>query len=649
MRFRNVLALGTVALAAAAAATGAGAAGSNHYSNLQPGVHNAGLEERVPVNVVFVGFSESQVSRGAFLDGLPRRYKPIVRSRLAYGTLEELGIDYTYDYDVTYTSSSWENSFFTALKGLATPAPRTLYQDVYNEQDGTRDVGNNHFIDAPTVEKWLIDHAPSGVNTRENTIFFVNWWGRSDFIDHVYTKFGEPDPDTGYDFGVNRESRKIIAWGGTTSDDEETGLGRRGERRAWFFDLSAGPEAWGGSYDVTFEDIDGDEVPDYRIPVAWEYAANGYRAPAALTGDLSKVARYAAINLMFTSSPLYPPYLTPELLPKSLNLDLNTYEGWDGVNASQQYQKPDYLEAEESELFPSKWSTDTEDLRFRGKARECYVLWLQNVSCYPNRPQYPPFANLFLNNALNLEDVLDDDPEDAGEKRRYEAPAFNYAVNDDLDPGFLGFADDNYVDGTQSFVFNFVSPGIVASGYGLTTTQIHEYGHHFGMSHPHDGFDWETGMDYGPTGPFFFAWATDEQNSIMSYIDLNWDFSQFDRDNAARHQAAGFIINANVVAGQVLRSRKADRARRDLAEADHAIGKAKSAMASHDYPEAFRWARRAYESVLRAADRADVEVEASHNGWAVQPKVKHQGHRTGGVVTYGGFDKIGAGTKRSMD
>ena len=30
----------------------------------------------------------------------------------------------------------------------------------------------------------------------------------------------------------------------------------------------------------------------------------------------------------------------------------------------------------------------------------------------------------------------------------------------------------------------------------------------------------------------------------MSYIDVNWDFSQFDRDNAARHQAAGFIVNA---------------------------------------------------------------------------------------------------------
>ena len=91
-------------------------------------------------------------------------------------------------------------------------------------------MGQNHFVDAPTVEKWLIDNAPPGVDTRRDTIFFVNWWGRSDFIDHVYTKFGEPDPDTGFDFGVNNDSRKVIAWGGTTPDDEETGLGARGAR-----------------------------------------------------------------------------------------------------------------------------------------------------------------------------------------------------------------------------------------------------------------------------------------------------------------------------------------------------------------------------------------------------------------------------------
>ena len=67
MRFRHVLALGAAALGAIVAVP-AGAAGDN-YSNLQPGVQSAGLSERVPVNVVFVGFSQSQVNRGA----VPRR------------------------------------------------------------------------------------------------------------------------------------------------------------------------------------------------------------------------------------------------------------------------------------------------------------------------------------------------------------------------------------------------------------------------------------------------------------------------------------------------------------------------------------------------------------------------------------------------
>ena len=128
---------------------------------------------------------------------------------------------------------------------------------------------------------------------------------------------------------------------------------QRGVNRVWFFDLSAGPEAWGGNYDITNADLDGDGEADYRIPVSWEYASNGYRSPALMASDLSKVARFSALNMLFNSSPLYPPYLTPELLPTGINLDVNTYEGWPGVDASQQYVRPDYLRKEESELFPS--------------------------------------------------------------------------------------------------------------------------------------------------------------------------------------------------------------------------------------------------------------------------------------------------------
>jgi hypothetical protein len=160
------------------------------------------------------------------------------------------------------------------------------------------------------------------------------------------------------------------------------------------------------------------------------------------------------------------------------------------------------------------------------------------VECFPEL-DYPADAdNLFLYNALNLERTQDD----AG-RVDYELPNVNYATTDDVSGGLLGFADDSYRTGTQSFVFNFVSPAI-AELYGLTTTMIHEDGHHLAMSHPHDGYDSETGVDYEPTGPYYFAWSGDESNTMMSYIDLNWDFSQFDRDNMNRYMAAAFAGKA---------------------------------------------------------------------------------------------------------
>ena len=571
------------------------------YGHLQPGVPEANLKEKVHVNVVFVGFSRSQVGEHAFRDGLPKEYEPVVRSRLLYGNTEKLGIDYRYDYSVTYTNAAWESAFFKALKGLAQPAPRTAYQDAYNDQDGTRDVGDNNFIDAPSVEKWLIDHAPYGVNTRKDTIFFVNWWGRSDFIDHVYTKFGEPDPDTGNDFGKVRESRKIIAWGGTTPDDEETGLGKkRGVNRVWFFDLSAGPEAWGSNYDITNEDLDGDGEPDYRIPVAWEYAANGYRSPSLLASDLALLARYGAINLLFTSSPLYPPYLTPQLLPKAINLDLNTYEAWPGVDASGAVPEAG-LPRERGERAlpdadvrrhggPEAQGQGGDLLRALGAGRHL----LRQPAAVPGVREPVPLRGAEHRQVRSTR--ARSSGARAGSTRRRSSTTRRPTTS--RLPGCSGYADDNYVDGTQSFVFGFISPGVVDAGYGLTTTEIHELGHHFGMSHPHDGYDSETGVDYEPTGPYYFAWAADENNSMMSYIDLNWDFSQFDRDNAARHQAAGYILNANVIAGRILASKNAGKAAGYLAAADAAVAKAEKAMADHDYTATWYAARGAYELVL---------------------------------------------------
>ncbi|HEX2029825.1 MAG TPA: hypothetical protein VHL78_00280 [Actinomycetota bacterium] len=616
--------------------------GASGFDHLEPGATTAGLAEEVPITFVFAGLEPAQVSEPAFVAQLPESYSAVVRSRLWYGVTEHLGLDYTYDYEVIYADAAWEESLFTALGALAQPAERTLFQDLYNDQrKNVIDVGQNHFIDAPTVEKWLIENPPAGVDTARNTVFFINWYGRPDFKFHVYTKFGEPDPDTDYDFGVQRDSRKIVAWGGTTPDDEETGLGALGEHRVWFYDVSAGPEAWGGSYNVDDRDIDGDGFTDIRLPTSWEYFdRNGFRPASALAGDLGKVARYGAINLLFTPSPLYPPYITPDRQPASINLDLNTFEGIPGTDASEHYQTPGLLLDEISEVHRVPYTLDHQDAAFTGEARDCYVKFVRGAKCYPDRPQYHSFANLFLHGALNIEAFWDGGAE-------YEAMFYNYATTSDISAPFLGFADDNWIDGTQSFTFNFVSPLIESSGYGLTTTQIHEFGHHFGMSHPHDGYDSETGVDYGPSGPYFFAWLADEVNSMMSYIDLNWDYSQFDRDNANRFQAAAYIINANAIAQDILASPNASAAADDLEAADDEIGQARAAMAAHDYVGAFDHALAAYQHVRQGADDAGVEVTASDNGWTVLPPRKE----IQGPVAKRGYayrDPIGPGTQRSL-
>ncbi|MFC0626972.1 hypothetical protein [Kribbella deserti] len=609
MRRIRLTGLVGVAVAVVAAglvpATTASSAPPPPFRHLQPGGQPK-LIEKLPVNVVFLGYGKGQVNPKAFSQGLPKKYEPVVRSRLAYGVTEKLGIRYDYDYRIKVADRSYENKFFAKLAKLAKPAPVNSFQQDYNDQNkNVRDVTSNHEIDAPTVEKWLALNPPAGVDTRRNTVFLINWYGRADFKYHVYTKTNEPDPDTGYNFGQVRASRKLVAWGGTTADDEENGLGST--RRVWFHDLSAGPNASTGSWNVDDADIDDDGEPDYRIPVAWEYAANGYRKPSELSGDLAKIVRYVALDLLFTSSPLYPVELPTDEPAKTVNLDSNTYEGWPGVDANKTYIKAPLIQAELGELVRNnKLSYDDQDLPYTGDAKTCYEGLLSGVSCFPETG-YPPFANLYLQNKRDLARTQDDQG-----KVDYELPIFNYAVGPGVDVPALGFADDNYVDGTQSYVFNFISPDVVASGYGLTTTIIHEVGHHLGLSHPHDGWDSTSGKDFGPSGDTYFAWLGDQSNSMMSYIDLNWDFSQFDRDNMERFQAAALNEAANRLAGEALAAPNAARAYDELRRADVLIGLTKLAFAKHEYSLARVLAGQAYAAAAEGAEEAGVDVKASN-------------------------------------
>ena len=192
-RYLIALGVGVLALAAVPAA---GFGQADGYQNLEPG-ERAELDEKVPVNFVFVGYERNDVNADKFLAGLPDRYKPIVRSRYSYNKSigkSLLGLNYTYDYNVKFAGGDYEKKVFRFLSDAAKPAPLTDYQKLYNgnsrsfcnppegdpqpcQKGGVRDIEKNYHISAPAVERWLAENPPAGVDTKRNTVFFINWWG----------------------------------------------------------------------------------------------------------------------------------------------------------------------------------------------------------------------------------------------------------------------------------------------------------------------------------------------------------------------------------------------------------------------------------------------------------------------------------------
>jgi hypothetical protein len=583
---------------------------------LQPGKFQF-IDQKVKVNLVFVGYRQNGprgVDVGAFKKGLPRTYKATTSAPSYYQPTPEFsGTSFTYDYDVKFADKRFEDSFFGYLSSIAVEKPLTLFQQTYNCQDAElteagvcttpssnigKVIDKNYWIDAPKVEKWLAYNSDRiGVNTREYTVFMVNWFDRPDFKFHVYTKTNEVDPETGYNFGELRNSRKMAAWGGTTPDDEENGLGKLA--RLWFFDLSAGPEFNTGMYDITNADTDGDNELDYRMPPVWDYntGKTAYRPFNDLSGDLSKIVRYVGINLLFTTSPSYRAALTPPVMPDTVKIVGGFYQGLPGVDGKQLLNKQLFLQ-ELSELQPlTKFKLEAKDLAYTPEIKAGYECLATGTECYPG---VPSFASMFISNLINLNNIISFD------QNNYELPMLSYVVPDNVPAPFLGLADDDWNTGTQSFVYGIYTPDI-GTNYGLTTTQIHEVGHHLAMTHPHNGYDFENGVEYGPSGPYAYAWFGDQSNSMMSYIDLNWDFSQFDRDNMSRYLVASYVNQSNTILGEVLKSPKASLVRPALQAADRLAGEGLEAYKRMDYLKASVATKAAYKTVLEVAKGIGVE------------------------------------------
>jgi hypothetical protein len=554
---------------------------------LRPG-EQVTFEQKVPINLVFIGYDRGAIDTDALLNELPATYAPVVRYPQFYGApARDMGLLYNFEYNVRFVGKQRSDQFFKFLRRIGTPGDPTLYQQAYNDQENNvLDVtGPVLYIDGPTVERWLANRFE---RERGYTIVFINWYSRPDFNFHVYTKTDEPDPDTGYNFGVNNASRKMIAWGGTRS-------------RLWFYDLSAGPEAWTENYIVDFTDLDGDGVEEYRMPPIWEYTDGGYRDPSALSTDLGWVARYVGINLLFTSSPLYDPMVTAPGLNGDRVVHITMFED-DENSQGTDWINHDYIQSEFSSFQPYyNWETNIADVDpIDDGARRALRIFAgidQLDDCW--NAFGDPFAQLFCYFNANRDQYVP-----AYDEGDYVLPI--YAFNTTADSlgdqfGLLGFADDNWTDGTQTYVFEFDAAEYREAGYGFSTTTTHEGGHHFGMSHPHDGYDSELGIDYGPSGEFYFTWSGDESDSLMSYLAVSNTFSTFDADNMYRWEMAGYLNWSNALLAEIHAHPDANRVKNRLNRAENLASEAHKRFRDWRYLGAVRKAREAYLVLLEAA------------------------------------------------
>jgi len=600
-RASRVLGLTLLVLLVGLLAAPAGFAQGVEPEGLVPG-QTVTYRQTVPVNVVFVGFDHADVDGAALRAELPASYAPIVRYPAFYGLDgRDMGLRFDFDYRTVFADQAFEDDFFNYLASIATPGNPTLFQQLYNGMNNNvLDVtGSVGYIDGPATEQWLMTAGQQrlGINTDKSyTIYYINWYDRPDFQFHVYTKTDSPDPDTGYNFGVLRPSRKMVAWGGSYG-------------RTWFYDLSAGPDSWTSNYDVDNADVDGDGAADYRIPVIWEYAAGGYRDPAALSSDLGLVTRYVGIDLLFTTSPLYDPLVAAPGPDGQRVAQIELFNLHRKSNAAD-WIDMDMLQAEYERFQPYyDWQfvldnnrrpapagvrkavriggglSDSEDcwVDYGTPAAEYYCFFDEHYSDFV--PAYGP--------------------------QDYVATVFGFnGALSNMGNVPLGFADDNWRDGTQSYVFMFDGPEIRSSGYGFTTTAIHELGHHFGLSHPHDGYDAASGVDFDASGDTYFAWLGDEAHSMMSYIDVAWEFGQFDHDNMYRYEFAGYLNWSNDVLADVLAAPNHGTVR-DLVAAGREHAKtAERAFRQWDYLTAVTHARLAYEAIATAAQTLGLATPA---------------------------------------
>jgi hypothetical protein len=554
------------------------------FTTIEPGGHPA-LHVATPVNLVFVGYQPKAVDVRRILGQLPAQGDPIVRAPGFYGIRQDVGLRYDYRYNVQFAGRAFDDAFFGYLAASPFVGPPEPFQQFYNQQQhNVLDVGPRvRFIDAPATEAWLEHQSQQrlGIRAGEDTVFLVNWYGRKDFQFHSYFHTAQVDPDTGID--VSYWAQELTrAWGGSSGP-------------TWFYDLSAGPVWADNSWVIDDADLNGDGVTDYRIPPIWEYGnATGYRPFTDLSGDLAKVIRYVAIDTLFTPSPVYDPAASVPGPDGIKQIALDIFEGDPATNGLNDVH-PQIIQAEHQRLEPYYGIDVTvHDQPLTGPVLDAFDIANGQVNAPGCWNEFGvPYAELYCFFRDHRADYFPSSGEDAV----IPVAGFTVARN----PFNGGDTGDDWRTGAPAFIYEFDTP-LLRQGFAksYTAITIHEVGHFVGLSHPHDGYDSATAVDFGPVNSFDFAWAGDESATVMSYLPGNETFDVFNRDNLARWQLGRLLDLADTDAAAILARPHSAQADLLLAKGDAEFTAAVVALHTSDWITAAVDAVAGYRNVQRA-------------------------------------------------
>ena len=581
------------------AAAGARAGSVVHFATIQPGQHPA-LHLATPVNLVFVGYQPSTVDLHRILSQLPAHGDPLVRFPNFFGITKDVGLRYDYHYSVRFTGKAFDDAFFGYLSSIAKVGPIDYYQKLYNEQQhNALDVGpTTAYIDANATEAWLENQSQArlGIAADQYTVFLVNWYGRADFQFHDYYHLGNIDPATGFDYGRLSESL-TRAWGGNSGP-------------TWFYDLSAGPDWDDNSYDVDDAQFAGEGVTEYRMPPIWEYGnTTAYRPFTDLSGDLAKVIRYDAIDILFTPSPIYDPAATVPSPGSVKRIEADVFEG-DPPNNGLSHIFAGIIQNNAQALEPYYGVTaSVTDQPLADGVLDAYNI-AAGISNAPGCSDFTTFGPLGFPEA-ELDCYFRDHraqyfPASPGDA---VIPVADFTVPQYPFP-FIGSTDPDFQTGEPTFITEFdvaPPPGYITL-YPMIETTIHETGHFVGLSHTHDGYDSTSGIDFNPEGAFNFSWDSDESATPMSYLPNGGSltFDRFDRDNMSRWQVGRLLDLADTDAAAILSGNHSPQIDAQLAEADADFSRAVAALHQSDWLAAATAAVAGYAEIQRADAAAGV-------------------------------------------